>query len=236
MPPAPRPLSELDRLQALREYHALDTGPEQAFDDIVKLASHVCGTPIAVVTLIDEERQWFKAKIGLAAQETSRDIAFCAYTILGTDTMVVPDARADPRFVDNPFVTGDPRIRFYAGSPLTTSAGHGLGSLCVVDYQPRQLSPEQLGALQALSRQVVTNLELRRTAGHLAEALERARFLSGLLPICSYCKRVRDDKNYWREVEAYVRANAAVEFSHGICPRCIAEHWPGTQVDPATPL
>jgi GAF domain-containing protein len=232
MPRAPRPLSEAERLQALHDYQVLDTGREQAYDDLVALATHICDTPIALITLVDEDRQWFKARIGLAPHETSRDAAFCAYAIHGTDPLVVTDAPSDPRFADNPLVTGEPHIRFYAGAPLTTPHGHGLGALCVIDNKPRTLSPSQLNALKALARQVVVVLELRRMAAGLAVALQRVRLLSGLLPICAYCKRVRDDANYWNEVEAYVRAHSAVEFSHGICPGCLQTHFPDLDGEP----
>jgi len=222
----PLPLREEERLLLLREYDILDTPPEQAYDDLVLLASTICKTPIALITLLDEQRQWFKARVGLSTASTPREQAFCTHAILDTKTLIVPDALQDPRFAANPLVTSDPYIRFYAGAPLVTATGASLGTLCVVDRQPRLLSEEQLAALEALARVVVGQLELRRTAGALAQALRRVRTLSGLLPICAYCKRVRDNREYWREVEAYIRSHAPVEFSHGICPRCLAEHFP----------
>lgn len=228
MKSAPIPPNEKERLALLREYQILDTPPEQAFDDVVHLASVICSTPIALVTLVDETRQWFKAKVGVAVQSTPREMAFCAHAILDAGPFVVPDARSDPRFADNPLVTGDPRIRFYAGAPLVTPRGIRLGTLCVIDRTPRVLSAAQMHALEALSRVVVTQLEFRRVASSLAEALERSRTLSGLLPICAYCKCIRDDRDYWREVEAYVRSRAPVEFTHGICPKCLAERFPAT--------
>jgi diguanylate cyclase (GGDEF)-like protein/PAS domain S-box-containing protein len=158
------PPDELDRLAALRDYHILDTAPEDAYDDIVRLAAFICGTPIATVTLVDAERQWFKAAVGLTVTETPRDIAFCAHTILQPDMMIVPDAAEDARFADNPFVTGDPHIRFYAGVPLITESGHALGSLCVIDRAPRRLTADQEAALRTLAHQVVNNLELGRRA------------------------------------------------------------------------
>ncbi len=172
MPKAPLPPNEEQRLAALREYQILDTAPETAFDEIVRLAAYICGTPISLVTLIDEHRQWFKAKFGIEGiEETPRDVAFCAHAILSPkEPLVVPDATQDPRFADNPFVTQEPHIRFYAGVPLVTPEGQALGTLCVVDYQPRQLSPEQLEQLKALAHQVVAQLELRRTLRELAKA------------------------------------------------------------------
>jgi two-component system, cell cycle sensor histidine kinase and response regulator CckA len=168
---APLPPDEKERLKALLRYEILDTAPEQQFDDIVLLASHICGTPIAMVSLIDENRQWFKSRIGMTAMETSRDIAFCAHGILQGEVFVIKDARADARFSSNPLVTGDARIRFYAGAPLITSDGHALGMLCVNDQVPRDLSPEQKAALQALSRQVVALLESRRNGIKLRQTV-----------------------------------------------------------------
>jgi hypothetical protein len=170
MPKAPLPPNEEQRLAALRQYQILDTAPENSFDELVRLAAHICGTPIALVSLVDEHRQWFKAKFGVDVQETPRDVAFCAHAILSPkEPLVVPDATQDPRFADNPFVTQEPHIRFYAGVPLVTPEGQALGTLCVVDFQPRQLSPEQLDQLKALAHQVVAQLELRRTLRELAQ-------------------------------------------------------------------
>jgi PAS domain S-box-containing protein len=170
-PPAPRPADEPKRLAALRRYGILDTPPEPAFDDLAKLASEICGTPMALVTFIDEDRQWFKARVNVHGTETTRDIAFCAYTVMGKDLLVVPDAREDGRFAHNPFVTGEPGIRFYAGAPLVAPDGSSVGSLCVADSQPRELTPHQADALRALSRLVVAQMELkRRTADERARA------------------------------------------------------------------
>nr|WP_268890154.1 PAS domain S-box protein [Gloeocapsopsis dulcis] len=157
----------------MREYEILDTDPEQAFDDLTRLASQICETPIAVVSLIDSDRQWFKSKVGLDASETSRDVAFCAHTILQPDLFIVPDAQQDMRFSDNPLVTSGPQIRFYAGAPLKTSEDVAVGSLCAIDYVPRSLSPEQQEALEILGRQVVTQLKLRRNIAELEEALRQ---------------------------------------------------------------
>lgn len=224
--PAPLPTNETKRLDALRRYQILDTPPEQAFDDFAVLASIVCQTPIALMTLVDSDRQWFKARFGLDTPETPREHAFCSYTILGDEVMVVEDATLDARFADNPLVTGTPHIRFYAGTPLIDGAGNALGSLCVIDTIPRRLTSEQGKALQALTRQVIAQLELRRTAADLAGALTDIKTLRGLLPICSHCKGMRDDAGYWQSVEEYVRSHTEANLSHGICPKCLKHHYP----------
>jgi len=173
MKAAPLPDDETARLAGLREYDILDTLPEQAYDDITYLASQICDTPIAIVSLVDEERQWFKSVHGLDVTETPRNLAFCAYAILDPDSLfIVEDTAEDERFADNPLVTAEPRIRFYAGAPLVTSNGHALGTLCVLDRQPRQLTQAQLATLRALSRQVVAQLELRRTVAELEHSSE----------------------------------------------------------------
>ncbi|MDB6021504.1 MAG: multi-sensor hybrid histidine kinase [Pedosphaera sp.] len=169
---APAPKNEKKRLEILWQYDVLDTVPEQVFDDLTELAAHICEAPVALITLVDEKRQWFKSKLGLSASETSRDVSFCAHAILQNKLFIVPDAAQDARFAQNPFVTGDPKIRFYAGAPLVTPDGHALGTLCVIDQVPRTLRPDQKRALEILSRHVMTQLELRRHALELARATE----------------------------------------------------------------
>ena len=202
-------IDEKARLRALRGYKILDTDPEKAFDDLTILASHICETPVALISLIDSHRQWFKSHVGFAVSETPLDVSFCAVAIQQSDLFVVPDASQDPRFSSNPFVVSGPKVRFYAGAPYTSSDGHPLGTLCVVDFVPRQLTPSQQNALLALSRQVQAQFELRKNLielrGALAErdqaeverdktivelqhALDHVQRLSGLLPACSACK------------------------------------------------
>ncbi len=166
--PAPLYHDEAARLAVLREYGVLDSLPEPQFDDIAFLASYICGAPIALVSLVDEDRQWFKAKVGIDVAETSRDVAFCAHAILHpSDLFVVPDALADRRFATNPLVREEPHIRFYAGAPLVSPEGMPLGTLCVFDHVPRMLSEAQTRALGALAREVVIHLELRRALAAL---------------------------------------------------------------------
>ncbi len=174
---APLPENEAARLETLHRYAILDTLPEQEFDDLSRLAALICGTPIALISLVDETRQWFKSKVGIEDNETPRDLAFCAHAILEPGVMVVRDALADERFRANPLVTGDPNVRFYAGAPLLTQEGHELGTLCVIDRVPRELTREQLEALKALSRLVVNELELRRSVTDLSKVMRERRLV-----------------------------------------------------------
>src|ERR1043166_4939277 len=166
---APIPLTEVKRLTVLWQYEVLDTVPEEVFDDLTELAARICEAPIAMITLVDEKRQWFKSKVGVTINETSRDISFCAHAITQSDLFIVPDATQDKRFAENPLVTSDPKIRFYAGAPLITPDGHALGTLCVIDKVPRELRPDQKQALRVLARHVMTQLELRRHSRELAK-------------------------------------------------------------------
>jgi diguanylate cyclase (GGDEF)-like protein len=159
---APKPVNETERLSALESYEVLDTAPERGYDDIVLLASQICGTPIALMGLVDMDRVWHKSRIGVPVEEAPRETSFCAHTILQTEPLIVPDLAADERFADNPNVIGGPRLRFYAGAPLVSGDGHAIGTLCALDTVPRALDDMQREALAALSRQLVAQLELRR--------------------------------------------------------------------------
>lgn len=165
------PNNEDERLHALREYSILDTLPEQDFEDITKIASEICQTPIALITLVDSDRQWFKSNHGLNVTETPRDYAFCAHAINNpNEILTVKDSREDIRFVDNPLVNGYPNVIFYAGVPLVNPAGFSLGTICVIDNKPRELSEKQLDSLRSLSNQVVRLFEFRRMNKMLQES------------------------------------------------------------------
>jgi hypothetical protein len=167
---APIQQNEQKRLKVLWQYEVLDTVPEEVFDDLTELAARICEAPIALISLVDENRQWFKSKVGIDVSETAREISFCAYAITQPDLFIVPDATLDKRFAKNPFVKSEPKIRFYAGAPLVTPDGYALGTLCVIDKVPRELRPEQQQALRILAHHVVSQLELRRRSRELGSA------------------------------------------------------------------
>jgi anti-sigma regulatory factor (Ser/Thr protein kinase) len=213
--------TEAARLEALRKYEILDTDPEVGFDDLALLASHICATPMAAITLVDQDRQWFKARIGVPVRETPRSISFCTHAIKQRGIFVVPDASKDERLRDNPQVTGDLHIRFYAGAPLITREGHALGTLCVVDRRPRHLSEAQAEALAALRRQVEAQLELRRRLIELRAANESIQKLAGLMPFCSTCE-------FTMTIPADPTAIPAV--TEGVNAMLTHKHWPEEQI------
>jgi len=160
--PAPVPKNEVKRLNVLWQYEVLDTVPEAIFDDLTELAALICEAPVALISLVDEKRQWFKSKVGISVTETPREISFCTHAINQSDLFIVTDAAKDPRFAKNPLVTAEPKIRFYAGAPLITPDGYAVGTLCVTDRVPRVLREDQKRALRILARHIVAQLELRK--------------------------------------------------------------------------
>ena len=167
------PAEEPQRLKSLYQYKILDTPPEPEFDELAKLASQICSTPISLVTLVDVDRQWFKAKVGLDANQTPREVAFCAHAIHHDDLFLIKNANEDERFQHNPLVTGSPNIRFYAGMPLITPSGQKLGTLCVIDTKPRELTDDQMFALKVLSRQVIQQMELKLHNRQLQNSIQK---------------------------------------------------------------
>lgn len=163
--------NESARVAALDRYAILDTEPEQSFDDLVILASHICKTPMATLTLVDDHRQWFKSAVGVQVRETPREISFCAHAIEQPNLFIISDTLQDARFKDNPMVTGEPQIRFYAGAPLVNEDGFALGTICVADKQPRELDEDQKMALTSLSHLALRQMELRTNLQMLKDAL-----------------------------------------------------------------
>lgn len=205
--------AEKKRLSTLNLYKILDTESEKIFDDLTSLAANICQTPISLISLVDDDRQWFKSKYGLDVNETPREQAFCAHAIWQEKVMSVEDALTDDRFQNNPLVLGEPKIRFYAGAPLTMSNGQSLGTLCVIDQKPRKLTADQYEALETLRNAVVSQIELSRALRDLTE-------LNKLLPMCAWCRKIKTSKESteWLTLEAYLAETTPV--SHGICPDC----------------
>jgi hypothetical protein len=242
----PIPENEAERLNTLRGYGILDTHPEERFDDLTRLAAATCGTPISLISLVDEDRQWFKSKTGFEMCQTSREDAFCTHAIMASELFVVPDASQDPRFAKNPMVIGDLHVRFYAGAPLAAPNGHHLGALCVLDRVPRQLSGEQMESLRILSRQVMAQVILGKNLHDLRIALKAREeldydmqnliqdfrestalldTLKSLVPMCAWCKKVRDDQGYWEQVEAYITKSTGVHTTGSICSECLQKYF-----------
>ena len=222
---------EKERLAALRRYQILDTPREEEFDEFSRLAAFICNTPISAISLVDENRQWFKAEVGLGIRETPLDRSICKEAMLQSGLVVIPDTRADPRFADNPLVKGEPFLQFYAGAALETEDGRPLGMLCVLDHRPRQLTNEQGLALTVLARQVMNTLELRLVARDLAlknteleRAMKEIKTLRGLLPICAQCKKIRDKENHWMALDTYLQRHTTAKFTHGLCPSCADDY------------
>jgi GAF domain-containing protein len=170
---APIPDNEAARLETLRQYQVLDTDSEEVFDELTRLAAYICDTPTALISLVDANRQWFKARVGIQARETPRNISFCGHAITNRGCFIIEDALFDERFADNPLVIKEPFVRFYAGMPLLSPEGFAIGTLCVMDRKPRHLDDKQVDALSMLANQVMSQLELRREVRFCKSALER---------------------------------------------------------------
>jgi PAS domain-containing protein len=224
---SPGTSTEAARLAALRRYGILDTESERVFDDFAALAARICGTPISAISLIDERRQWIKARVGVDVRETPREVAFCSHTILGTEILVVPDATADARFAANPFVAGEARIRFYAGAPLINPDGFALGALCVVDRTPRTLTAEQADALRILARQVVAQMELRLNIAERRLVEERLARFEGVLEATPDFVGMADVQGRAMYVNRAGRLLAGLPDGAAPADRSIADFHPG---------
>jgi diguanylate cyclase (GGDEF)-like protein/PAS domain S-box-containing protein len=219
----PLPTNEAERLAALHQYQILDTDAEAAFDGLTGLAAHICQAPIALITLVDAQRQWFKSKVGISLSETCREVSFCTYAILQSDLMLIPDTRQDPRFANNPLVRSEPHICFYAGAPLITPEGYAIGTLCVLDNVPRGLDPQQQEALETLAQQVIAQLELRR----IVAALQQAAI--DLLNISTALENAVEGISQLDAQGCYVMVNPAYAAMLGYEPREMAGmNWQGT--------
>ena len=214
------------RLKALAEYRILGTEPESCYDDITQIAARTCNVPISLMTLVDKDRQWFKSKVGFQTSETRRDWSFCTHAIKENVPLIVNDAFLDERFVNNPLVTGDPKIRFYAGFPLKTNDGNKLGTLCVIDRKPGKLDAEQRSIMELLAKQIVSFLELRKRSLNLLDALSHLHNQEGILSVCSYCREVRNKDGDWQHIEKYLSNVSDIKFSHGVCDSCMERHFP----------
>lgn len=224
----PLPAHEEERLQALNSYQILDTLPEKQFDDITRLASIICKTPIALVGLIDGTRQWYKSIIGLDGTETERELTFCQHAIMQKEIMHVPDAMKDKRFADSPFVTGEPYVRFYAGAPLTTADGYNLGTLCIIDSVPRIMDDNTALALRILADQVMSQLELRKQTMQLEREKRNSDYtknvLQSLIDKTAQVITLKDTKGVIQLGNAFYNAQAkpgATVFARGIIARLV---------------
>ncbi len=228
--PAPIPVDEALRLKALREYAILDTEPDAAFDDITRLAAAICGTSISLVSFVDEDRQWFLSRHGTELRQTDRCMAFCAYAIFDEGILEVPDALLDPRFAENPLVVEGPRIRFYAGALLVSPDGQNLGTLCVIDRNPRRLSEEQRATLLALARQVSRLLDGMVVRRQLAAALDALDAFDRQLPVCVVCDGLTfQDKTM--SLRTFVETHTPARFHQTVCAQCI----PRYDIEPSVP-
>jgi GAF domain-containing protein len=216
-------------VHTLHEYAMLDSDPEPRFDAITKILSLALELPVVLISLVHADREWVKVAYGVEPDAVLGELAslgFGAEVIGSADLLVVEDAAADPRFAAHPLVTGPQQLRFFVGAPLEIQGGHRIGSLCALGPTPRTLAPREAELVRMLALQVVEMLALRRTEAELEGARQRIRTLATLIPICSHCRKVRDDENHWSTLERLVQAKTGSRFTHGICPECVREHYP----------
>jgi GAF domain-containing protein len=225
--------TETQRLDALASYQILDTPAEGEFDQITRLAATICEAPLAAMSLIDRDRQWFKSRVGFDLTETPLSSSFCAHAIKRPDeVMVVGDATTDDRFRRNPLVIAQPHLRFYAGAPIVTPSGVAIGAICAIDLQPREISPLQRDSLHWLACWAVTFLEHRRIGGAYDSAQKHVRHLQTLLPVCPRCRTVRRNDEYYDELDDYLLAMEG-RMEAISCHRCDASRPP---LDPSNRL
>jgi len=218
----PTPADEQQRLEALEAWRILDSGSDEAFDDLVEIATTVFDMPVGLVSLVGEDRQWFKARKGVDVEESPREYSVCAHAITEPGRpFVAPDLREDERFRGNPLLEAA-GLRSYAGVPLVDRDGLPLGSICVMDTRPlgdTEEMDEKLDVLRRLSRQAIRLIEQRAVTRQLADALENVEKLEALVPVCAWCNSIRDDQDYWRSVEDFLKSRG-LDLTHGICPDC----------------
>lgn len=224
MPETPSTLTDPERLRILRATGLLNPDPKPTLQRLTRLASRFIGAPVSLVSLVDEDRQVFAASVGLeepwkSRGETPLSHSFCQHVVTSGDALVVTDARRDPRVAEN-LAIDDLGVEAYAGVPLETSEGHRLGSFCVIDGRPRTWTDEEVEVLRDLAQAAMTEIELRATATALDDALASVRTLKGLIPVCSWCSKIRDDEGFWKGLVEYMAHHTGAQVSHGICPSC----------------
>ena len=216
----PTPENEQERVELLRKLDILDSLAESSYDFIVGVASRLFDSPVAFISFLDENRQWFKATVGLEVKETPREVAFCNYTILNENILVVEDMQQDDRFKNNPFVKDDPSFRFYAGFPITLGDDLRIGTVCVLDNKPRTFSENDKMLLKELAEHVTDLIKIRKISDELREKNREVQELQKLIPICSWCGKIKDDQNYWQSVESYISQQQHSKITHSICDDC----------------
>lgn len=216
----------LSRSEALAEYAILDSGAEARFDSLTKVAALALGQPIALISIVDAEREWIKSAYGVDALAIPNRPGFSSHVVATGEVLGVADATIDPHFCDHPLVNGPLEVRSFLGVPLRVHSGHLLGTLAVLGSGSHIHSTRDTELLLGLGQQVVELLELRRTEAQLEETAEKIRTLATLIPICSHCRKVRDEERRWSTLERLVQAKTGSRFTHGICPDCVREHYP----------